>query len=354
MSFHYSLTQLGWSALFSQQLALEDLNTAHPARVVSVHRSHVEVRGESGDARVVIPPQLFASDGQIPLTVGDWVLIENAVPRVFRVLERRSLIARMAAGVEQRQQLIAANLDTLLIVTSCNQDFNPSRLERYLAVAHEGRVEPVVVLTKLDLCANGDDFVDDARSVAGRASVIALDATVHSAVQCLEPWLTAGQTLALVGSSGVGKSTLTNTLLGDGDQTTQDIREDDSHGRHTTTSRQMFRLPGGAWVIDTPGMRELKVGAIDAGLRATYIDIEQLADQCRFRDCDHRNASGCAIRAAVDAGTMDARRLENYLKLQRESARASRTLHERREIERRWGRLHRNAQRVRREDRGKS
>jgi ribosome biogenesis GTPase len=210
------------------------------------------------------------------------------------------------------------------------------------------------VLTKLDLCANGDDFVNDARSVAGRANVIALDATVRSAVQSLESWLIAGQTLALVGSSGVGKSTLTNTLLGDGDQTTQDIREDDSHGRHTTTSRQMFRLPGGAWVIDTPGMRELKVGAIDAGLRATYMDIEQLADQCRFRDCDHRNASGCAIRAAVDAGTMDARRLENYLKLQRESARASRTLHERREIERRWGRLHRNAQRVRREDRGKS
>ncbi len=353
MSSQYSLIQLGWSALFSQQLALEDLHAAHPARVMSVHRSQVEVLGESRAARVVIPPHLFVVEGQNPLTVGDWVLIENAASRVVRVLERRSLIARMAAGVGQRQQLIAANLDTLLIVTSCNHDFNLSRLERYLAVAHEGRVEPVVVLTKVDLCDNGDDFIGAARSVAGKAQVIAVDATSDNAAQRLQSWLTTGQTVALAGSSGVGKSTLTNTLLGYANQATQGIREDDSRGRHTMSSRQMFRLPGGAWVIDTPGMRELKVGAVEEGLRATYLDIEQLADQCRFRDCDHQNASGCAILAAVVAGTLETRRLENYRKLQRESARASRTPHEQRELERRWGRMHRNAQRVRREDRRK-
>ncbi|HEY6640838.1 ribosome small subunit-dependent GTPase A [Povalibacter sp.] len=354
MSHSYSVTQLGWSALFSQQLALEDLQAAHPARVVAVHRSHVDVLGENDAANVVIPPHLFVPEGQVPLTVGDWVLIENVAPRVLKVLERRSLIARMAAGIEQRRQLIAANVDTLLIVTSCNQDFNLSRLERYLAVAPEGRVEPVVVLTKADLCANSGEFVAAARSISGSAQVIALDATSGDDVPCLEPWLTSGQTLALAGSSGVGKSTLTNTLLGAGEQVTQSIREDDGRGRHTTTSRQLFRLPGAAWVIDTPGMRELKVGSIDAGLRATYLDIEQLAEQCRFRDCDHLNAAGCAILAAVDAGTLDRRRLDNYRKLQRESERASRTLREQRELERRWGRLHRNAQRVRRKDRGRS
>lgn len=353
MSFQHSLSGLGWSALFSQQLALEDLGSAHPARVISVHRSHVDVLGEAGSERVVVPPALFELAGSVPVAVGDWVLIDNSAARMVRILERRSLIARMAAGMEQRRQLVAANLDTLLIVTSCNQDFNLSRLERYLAVAREGRVEPVVILTKADLCTDSDEFVKSAQAVAGGAQVIALDATSVDAAQRLASWLMPGQTLALAGSSGVGKSTLTNTLLGEASQPTQGIREDDSRGRHTTTSREMFRLPGGAWVIDTPGMRELKVGAIDAGLRATYLDIEQLADQCRFRDCDHRHAAGCAIAAAVAAGSIDARRFENYLKLQRESARAARSLREQRELERSWGRMHRNAQRQRRKDRGR-
>jgi ribosome biogenesis GTPase len=353
MTFRHSLSGLGWSALLSQQLTLEDLESAHPARAMAVHRSHIDVLGEDGGERVIVPPDLFESDGSVPVAVGDWVLIENAAPRVVRILERRSLIARMAAGAEQRRQLIAANLDTLLIVTSCNHDFNLSRLERYLAVAREGRVEPVVVLTKADLCEDSDEFVKSAQAVAGHAQVIALDATSAGAVQRLQSWLMPGQTLALAGSSGVGKSTLTNTLLGETSQLTQGIREDDSRGRHTTTSRQMFRLPDGAWVIDTPGMRELKVGAIDEGLRATYTDIEQLADQCRFRDCDHQHAAGCAIAAAVAAGSLDARRFENYLKLQRESARASRSLREQRELERSWGRVHRNAQRQRRKERGR-
>ena len=353
MASQFSLSGLGWSALFSQQLALDDLESAHPARVTAVHRSHIDVLSESGIERVIVPPSLFGADGSVPVAVGDWLLVDNAAPRVLRILERRSLIARMAAGAEQRRQLIAANLDTLLIVTSCNQDFNLSRLERYLAVAREGQVEPIVILTKADLCNDSEEFVSVARTVAGRAQVIALDATSGDAVAVLEPWLVRGQTLALAGSSGVGKSTLTNTLLGETSQQTQGIREDDSRGRHTTTSRQMFRLPGGAWMIDTPGMRELKVGAIDEGLSATYSDIEQLATRCRFRDCDHQGAAGCAIAAAIEAGSLDARRLENYLKLQRESARASRSLREQREIERSWGRLHKSAQRQRRKERGR-
>lgn len=353
MSTQYSLTQLGWSALFAQQLTLEDLNTAYPARIVSIHRSHVDAVGERGIVRVVIASNLFTADTPMPVAVGDWVLIEIAAPRVHRILERRSLIARMAAGTHERRQLIAANVDTLLVVTSCNEDFNASRLERYLVLAREADVEPIVILTKADLCDDAERFLSTAQALAAGAYVAAVNATSRSTLETLAPWLAPGQTLALIGSSGVGKSTLINMLLGACVQSTQAIREDDSRGRHTTTSRQMFSVPGGAWVIDTPGMRELKVGVADDGLQSTYTDIAQLAGQCRFRDCDHRTASGCAVLAAVDDGSLDPRRLENYWKLQRESAHASRSLHERRELERRWGRIHRNAQRERRKDRGR-
>jgi ribosome biogenesis GTPase len=354
----YSLSQLGWSALLSQRLTIEDLNTANLARVAAVHRSGVDLLSELGSRHAVLPGYLTEAGAEGPVAVGDWVLVENDAPRVLRVIERRTLIARMAAGLEQRKQPIAANVDTLFVMTSCNHDFNLSRLERYLAVAHEARVEPVIVLTKIDLSEDGESFVAQARSIARETQVVAVDARSSDAATLLEGWLVAGQTVAFVGSSGVGKSTLVNTLVGINSQATAAIREDDSRGRHTTTSRQMFPLPSGAWVIDTPGMRELKVGAIEGGLGATFADLEQLASECRFRDCEHQNkdgqhAAGCALIAAVAAGTLDERRLSSYLKLQRESARASRTLHEQREIERRWGRIHRTAQRQRRKDRGR-
>jgi ribosome biogenesis GTPase len=349
----FSLPQLGWSALFSQRLTIDELSAAFPARVSAVHRGSLEVLSERGSQRIVAPRQPIDGEEQVHVTVGDWVLVENDAPRVARVIERRSVVARLAAGAGQRTQLIAANVDTLFVVTSCNHDFNLSRLERYLALAHESGVQPVVVLTKIDLCAHVDDYLARARTVSRDALVVAVDATSGGSTGDLQPWLHAGQTVAFVGSSGVGKSTLVNTLLRVDSQRTAGIREDDSRGRHTTTSRQMFALPTGAWVIDTPGMRELKVGAVEHGLETTFSDVEQLALGCRFRDCDHVHAAGCALAAAVQAGALDERRLASYLKLLRESARASRTLHEQREIERRWGRIHRTAQRQRRKDRGR-
>jgi ribosome biogenesis GTPase / thiamine phosphate phosphatase len=348
----FSLPQLGWSALFSQRLTIDDLSAAYPARVSAVHRGSIEALSERGSQRIVVPHHLLDGDDQSPVTVGDWVLIESDALRLARVIERRSLVARMAAGPGQRRQLIAANVDTLFVVTSCNHDFNLSRLERYFALAHEAGVEPVAVLTKIDLCADSDEYVARARTVM-RESVVALDATAPDTADRLRPWLSPGQTVAFVGSSGVGKSTIVNTLLGSKSQVTAGIREDDSRGRHTTSSRQMFALATGAWVIDTPGMRELKIGAVERGLSATFVDIERIALACRFRDCDHEHAKGCALEAAVQAGTLDERRLASYLKLLRESARASRTLHEQRDIERRWGRIHRTAQRQRRKDRGR-
>jgi ribosome biogenesis GTPase / thiamine phosphate phosphatase len=336
----FSLDRLGWSACYSQQLSLEDLSAGYPARVSSVQRSLVTVLCERGSLDVVVPPRLATTETAI--AVGDWLLIEHEAPRVLRILERRSLISRMAAGVEQRVQAIAANLDTLFVVTSCNDDFNLSRLERYFTVARHAQVEPVIVLTKADLCADTDSFVAQTRSIARDIAALALNATAHTETEALAPWLSGGQTVAFVGSSGVGKSTLVNTLLARDAQETSSIREHDAKGRHTTTSRQMFALPSGAWVIDTPGMRELKLGSMEDAVSEVFDDVETLTRDCRFRDCHHRDDAGCALQAAVESGRLDARRLESYLKLLREAERAGQSVRERRAIERRWGRMHRH------------
>lgn len=302
---------------------------------------------ERGSQTVVLPPGVMAELDR-PVTVGDWVLIENEAPRVQRVLAAYGVITRVAAGTDHRLQAIAANLDTLFVVTSCNHDFNRSRLERYLAVACEARVEPVIVLTKADLCEQVDELVDEARSLASGVQAVAVNATSAPAVAALDPWLRSGQTVAFVGSSGVGKSTLVNTLLGHASQVTAGIREDDSRGRHTTTAREMFAVASGAWVIDTPGMRELKVGAVENGLRTVFDNIEVLATRCHFRDCRHESETGCAVLAAVAAGELDPRRLASYHKLQREAARSSLSTAARRERERRFGRMADTAMQIKR------
>jgi ribosome biogenesis GTPase / thiamine phosphate phosphatase len=335
----FPLDRLGWSAFYSQQLYLEDLSAGYPARVTGVQRTLITVLCERGPLDAVVPPRLASVDAAI--AVGDWLLIEHEAPRVLRILERRSLVSRMAAGIEQRTQAIAANVDTLFVVASCNDDFNLSRLERYFTVAKHAQVEAVIVLTKADLCPDAEAFVAQARSIARDIAVLALNATERTEAGALAPWLGRGQTVAFVGSSGVGKSTLVNTLLDGEVQATSGIREHDAKGRHTTTSRQMFALPSGAWVIDTPGMRELKLGSIADAVGAVFDDIAALAQECRFRDCRHHDDAGCALQAAVATGRLDARRLESYRKLVREAERAAQSLRERRALERRWGRMHR-------------
>lgn len=353
-SGQFSLYQLGWRPFYSQQLTLEDLDAGWPARVASVHRSVIAILGEHGECNVSLPGSLLPDDSASAVTVGDWVLVERTAPRISRILERASLIARMSAGIQQRVQPVAANLDTLFVVTSCNEDFNPSRLERYLAVAFEAQVEPVIVLTKADLCADAAIYADDAMRISHRVCAVALNAMSGQAATLLAPWLTAGQSVAFVGSSGVGKSTLVNTLVnsrgGSIAQATGGIREHDAKGRHTTTARQLIAMPGGTWLIDTPGMRELKVGAAEAGVSAVFTDIALLAQSCRFRDCSHQGDEGCALRLAVASGEMGERRLRSYLKLQREAANAARTVHERRERDRQFGRMHKAVQERHRKD----
>jgi len=313
MSHSYSLSQLGWIPFFQQQLSLEELDDHLVGRVVAQHRSNIELLTEQG--KLFLP---FISS-MPDLTVGDWVLL-NTQHQFQRLLERFSLFSRKSPGTKLGTQLIAANIDTVFVVSSLNTNFNLNRIERYLAVANAATVEPVVVLTKSDLCDEPANYLQQVQAIDSMLMVEAVNGLDENSVKVLEPWCNSGKTIAFLGSSGVGKSTLVNTLLGLETQSTGSIRQEDGRGRHTTTARSIHIMPSGGLLLDTPGMRELQISDCEQGLEDTFSEISKLASACKFKDCRHQSEPGCAVLAAIESGELEKRRLENYQKLMREQA----------------------------------
>lgn len=348
-----SQTELGWNNHFSQQLSLEDWESYIPARIIEQHKSKLVVATDQGPLTIDSPTSSegFTSN---KMTVGDWIML-NEQHQFVRLLDRISLFSRKAAGSKVEEQLIGANVDTLFIVSSLNQDFNLNRIERYLVLAHEAQVEPLVILTKADLCEQEqvEDRVHEVQSLDPMLMVIPLNALEPKYLSSLSPWCKPGKTLAVLGSSGVGKSTLANLLLGNDEQATGGIREGDSKGRHTTTSRSLHLIPSGeilkgGLLLDTPGMRELQLTNSESGIEETFSDVMALAEQCKFSDCTHDSSlsekAGCAVQNAIRSGQLDERRLLSYQKLLREDELNSATLAEKREKDRQFGRMIRTVQ----------
>ena len=332
-----TLSDLGWSARFAAEIADDPAQIANVFRLSAVARDRLTGLAPDGE-RLLLPPS-DRSTGTF--AVGDWVLTDPTRQRVIRRLSPVTELTRRAAGTGAERQLIAANVDTLGIVTSCNADFNEARLERYLALAATAGALPLIVLTKADQCDDPRAFVRRAERLSPLVTAIAVNATDPDDAALLAPWCRAGQTLALVGSSGVGKSTLSNALIG-GHLATAGIREDDAKGRHTTTARGLYRTRAGGWLIDTPGMRALRLSDARAGVDAVFADLDEIARTCRFSDCRHEGEPGCAIAAAIAACEVAPERLRRWQKLRAEDARNSETLAEARARDKSFGKMVRN------------
>ena len=324
------LDRLGWQPFFAQQLTVDELKETPPVRVMRANRNGFHVVGDGIEELVPFGPDA---------TVGDWLLLDKELPTSSQVLERKSLFKRRAPGHDRRFQLIAANVDTAFIVTSCNQDFNVARLERYIALAFDAEVDPVIVLTKADLCDDTAPYLREASAISNRVPAILLNATSDEPVSMLSDWCKPGQTVVFLGSSGVGKSTPVNALVGQGSADTAGIREDDAKGRHTTTSRQLHVTAQGLAILDTPGMREIQMADAEAGIADLFDDLTELATKCKFNDCSHEVEPGCAIRKAIEVGDVDPERLVRWQKLAAEDKFNSATLAQRRADSKAFGKM---------------
>ena len=322
--FRVFIQDLGWDAYFEAQWNGCASDGCVPGRVISQQRRLWRVAGNFEECWAE-PSGKFrkeAEDGGDWPAVGDWVRIELPPGQATRLLQgvlpRRSKFARKVAGRQIAEQVIVANIDVAWIVAALDGDFNPRRIERYLAQCWESGARPAVVLNKADICAEALELCSAIEGIPKGAPVFVVSAKTGEGMHALQSGLQRGQTIVLLGSSGVGKSSLVNRLLHEERQSTHAVRDSDSKGRHTTTSRELFALPGGALMIDTPGLRELQLWDAAEGLTLAFADVDTLAAQCRFTDCQHSGEPGCAVRAAIEEGSLDGARLQNWRKLQRE------------------------------------
>ncbi|HMM66570.1 MAG TPA: ribosome small subunit-dependent GTPase A [Dokdonella sp.] len=322
------LSCIGWRG------ELPAASADHPdtriARVIAQHRAGYELH-DGAEAFNAQPAPRFLKPSIDPTerpAVGDFVRVTHGKPpSIETVLPRRSELARAAAGERHQRQLIATNIDTVMVISGLDGDFNPARIDRYLMLVEGSGAQAVVVLTKADTADDIDAAIAEMRKrVPANTEIVAINAKSHESVAPLQRYFGPGSSTVLVGSSGVGKSTLTNTLLGETRQATNAVRETDSRGRHTTTYRALIQLPTGGCLIDTPGMREIKLTGEESLDGSQFGDIEELAQECRFGDCSHLSEPGCAVRAALEDGRLDNDRWHNYLKLRGELAAAADSL----------------------------
>lgn len=342
------LQPFGWSPFFADAFEAHAGPGRVPARVVAAYTHLYRLRTPEGECLAEVTGRLrheAAGPQDFPV-VGDFVV---AAPRpgeerasIVAVLPRRGRLARKVAGDTTGEQVVAANLDTLFLVAGLDGDFNPRRIERALVLAWDSGAAPVLVLSKADLCDDPQARVAEVQALAPAAPVVAVSARAAPGLEGLDPWLRPCQTVALIGSSGVGKSTLLNRLLGREAQPTAEVRASDSRGRHTTRHREMFVLPGGALVVDTPGIREIQLWAEEDDLDRTFADVMALGETCRFTDCGHETEPGCAVQAAVRSGALAPERIASYRKLEKELAHLERQKDQRKALEQKaqWKAIH--------------
>ena len=315
-----TIKDYGWNEYFENEWKRYSAEGWIPGRIVADYGQKIRVVTNEGELQVSRP--LSRHEENMLMAVGDWVALQyfqdNREAQVLSVLTRKTKFSRTAAGIELKEQIIAANVDIVFLIQSLNRDFNMRRLERYMITAWESGALPVVVLTKSDCCDDVEEKIAIVNTTVPGVEVHAISCLTGEGIPEILEYIAPGKTIALLGSSGVGKSTLLNYLAGREILKTGEVREYDDRGRHTTTHRELFLLPDGGLILDTPGMRSLSLWEADTGMEAMFGDIEELVTKCRFFDCRHEREPGCAIRAALNDGSLESRRWESWSKLQKE------------------------------------